>query len=108
MYENLTREDDLFSNIVNVDKEDRHEKSLQNNRHEKSLQNSMAITPQESTTEAMNKINQVMTKVKHTAFGKVKIRKVKNNVNDVKDETNQNDIEKLLEEQRLNVEKEFE
>ena len=35
VYENLTREDDLFSNIINVDKEDRHEKSLQKNRHEK-------------------------------------------------------------------------
>ena len=108
-YENLSRKDDLFMNIVNCEKDNRREKSLQKDRHEKSLQqDSMVATSLESTTEAMNKINKVMTKVKYTAFGKVKIRKVKNDVIDVDDETNQNINEKLLEEQRLNVDKEFE
>ena len=107
VYENLTREDDLFSNIVNVDKEDRHEKSLQKSRHEKSLQqDNMAPLPLESATEAMNKINKVMTKVKHTAFGKVKIKKA---INNVVDETiDSNDNKNLLEQQRKDVEKEFE
>ena len=36
-YETLTRKDDLFMNIVNLDIENRHEKSLQEDRHEKSL-----------------------------------------------------------------------
>ena len=98
-----TGKDDLFTNIVNVETEYRQEKSLQKDRHEKSLHHdSMVTTPYESATEAMNKINRVMTKVKHTAFGKVKIRKVKKIV------TDENTNEKLLEEQRIDVEKEFE
>ena len=108
-YENLTRKDDLFKNIVNFSKEYRHEKSMHEARHEKSRKQDSMDTPHASSTETMNKINKVMTKVKHTAFGKVKIRKVKNKENKVaNEETNQNIIEKLLEEQRLDVEKEFE
>ena len=60
----------------------------------------MVTTPYESATDAMNKIDKVMTKVKHTAFGKVKIRKVKKSASD---ENTSNINEKLLEEQRKGV-----
>ena len=66
----------------------------------------MAPLPLESATEAMNKINKVMTKVKHTAFGKVKIKKATNNV--VDETIDSNDNKNLLEQQRKDVEKEFE
>ena len=74
--------------------------------HEKSLQHDCRVTtPLESATEAMDKINKVMTKVKHTAFGKVKIKKVKNDVKD--EDTYNNGNKSLLEQQRKDVEKEF-
>ena len=60
----------------------------------------MVTTPYESATDAMNKIDKVMTKVKHTAFRKVKIRKVKKSASD---ENTSNINEKLLEEQRKGV-----
>ena len=56
-YENLTKKDDLFLNI------------LQDNETSTILQN---VSP----TEAMDKLDKVMTKVKHTAFGKVILGKV--------------------------------
>ena len=57
----------------------------------------MITAPSTSTTEAMNKINKVMTKVKYTAFGKVKMNK--NASHKRVDENN----ETLLRQQRMDV-----
>ena len=58
-------------------------------------------SPTDHVTESMNKSSKVMTKVKHTAFGKVKVQKVENK-SDSPVPTNKS----LLEKQRVDIEKE--
>ena len=82
-YEYLTRKDELFKNICIAENTDMNRNDV-------------------SPTDAMDKINNVMTKVKHTAFGKVKISK------NTKKKTTDESIESLLTQQRVDIESEFE
>ena len=101
-YENLTRKDDIFENIcMDIDMDINGKKGLD---MDVNGNKGLVPSPTDDVTESMNKLSKVMTKVKHTAFGKVKVKRYVENKSESSVPTNKS----LLEKQRVDIEKEFE